>query len=131
MRQGYCKHFNGIQHDKCGAGLNMRDVTGGDPFGWAKRMPCIASNACNIECKSYSEPTEQELKDYNDFVEKRIAEIEVVSPLLKLMKKRNPRGGSGTTDCPICKNNLHYSISPSNNHIHAKCETDGCIYIME
>lgn len=43
------------------------------------------------------------------------------------------RGGKiGSFDCPICnKGKLHYTISGYNGHIHARCETSGCVSFME
>jgi len=39
---------------------------------------------------------------------------------------------SGVIDCPVCKkeNSLNFAVS-SNGHIHAKCDTDGCVRWME
>ena len=37
-----CRHFNGIQHDTCGAGVRYRDLTGYVPGGIAERsLPCL------------------------------------------------------------------------------------------
>lgn len=33
----------------------------------------------------------------------------------------------GHIKCPKCGGRLDYSISGYNNHIHGKCETDGCL----
>lgn len=38
---------------------------------------------------------------------------------------------SGVLSCPVCeKGNLHYSRA-SNGHVHARCETPGCVCWME
>lgn len=38
---------------------------------------------------------------------------------------------SGEMPCPLCKKTLRFSIAPSNGHMAAKCETEGCIHAME
>lgn len=38
---------------------------------------------------------------------------------------------SGTMPCPLCQKELRFSISPSNGHMAAKCETPKCINAME
>lgn len=40
-------------------------------------------------------------------------------------------GESKELECPKCKNKLYLSRSGYNGHIFAKCETDGCIWIMQ
>lgn len=131
MRKGSCKHFTGIQCEECEAGLNMREVTGGDRFGWAKRMPCFSRNKSEITCKSYAEPTDKELQDKEDEWGKVIEKLTIVMPLVNDLKAKNPNGGSGVDKCPVCGSKFRYAISPHNNHMHAKCDTEGCIKFME
>ncbi len=38
---------------------------------------------------------------------------------------------SGTMPCPMCQQPLRFSVSPSNNHFHARCKTENCIRISE
>lgn len=38
---------------------------------------------------------------------------------------------AGTMPCPLCQKTLHYSVSPSNGHLHARCETEDCVTAME
>jgi hypothetical protein len=36
--------------------------------------------------------------------------------------------GEGTMQCPICRTGkLHYLRSSHNGHVHARCETEGCV----
>ena len=39
---------------------------------------------------------------------------------------------SGVINCPVCnvENSLNFAIS-SNGHIHARCDTKGCVIWME
>lgn len=38
---------------------------------------------------------------------------------------------SGTMACPLCQQELRFSIAPSNGHIWAKCSTPRCISAVE
>lgn len=39
-------------------------------------------------------------------------------------------GTAGETECPVCKGTLVWRMA-SNKHIHARCETVGCVAWME
>jgi hypothetical protein len=37
-----------------------------------------------------------------------------------------------TIPCPVCRTGkIAYSISSRNGHIHAKCDTAGCVFFMQ
>lgn len=38
---------------------------------------------------------------------------------------------SGTMECPLCQQDLKFSIAPTNQHCRAKCSTEKCINIVE
>lgn len=57
--QTKCKHFNGIQHAACKAGINYRAMIGGPNFGWAKHLPCL-SDPKAVVCGAREFPTPQE-----------------------------------------------------------------------
>lgn len=40
-------------------------------------------------------------------------------------------GNSGTMSCPLCQKTVRYSVSPTNGHCSAKCETADCLSAME
>lgn len=40
MHEGDCVHFNGIQHDKCDAGVNYRKLAN-DVVGFGAHLPCL------------------------------------------------------------------------------------------
>ena len=39
--------------------------------------------------------------------------------------------GSGTVECPTCKGRLAWARDGSNGHLHAECETEGCLRLMQ
>ncbi len=38
---------------------------------------------------------------------------------------------SGVTQCPLCCNQVRFSVAASNGHCSARCETDHCINFQE
>ena len=38
---------------------------------------------------------------------------------------------SGTVECPTCKGRLAWARDSSNGHLHAQCDTDGCLRVMQ
>lgn len=126
-----CKHFRGIQHDTCLAGVDWREVTGGDPIGIATRMPCLVHNDTTATCEKIEFPTkeeiEQEEREWNKVVDRMV----IASPVITAWKRAHPNGGTGTTECPICHGTLHLSMAAYNGHTHGKCETKDCLNWME
>jgi len=41
------------------------------------------------------------------------------------------RGVAATITCPCCHGRLVYSIARGNGHIHARCQTPGCVEFMQ
>ncbi|MCJ2094075.1 hypothetical protein MKK67_16470 [Methylobacterium sp. J-072] len=39
--------------------------------------------------------------------------------------------GSGAVECPDCKGRLAWARDSSNGHLHAQCETPGCLKLMQ
>lgn len=118
MRLGVCKHFNGILEKTCRMGIEYPDVDD-RPF---KTWPCNQISGGN--CPKADFPTKEEVQREDDEIETYI------SRALKIARQIPP-GPSGTLDCQICGKKIQWSRSPRNNHLHAKCETDGCFQIMQ
>ena len=131
MKKGTCKHFNGIQNDLCLAGLNMREVTGGDRAGWVKRAPCNIFHETYITCERFAEPTQAELDAEKAEWDKVLKRITTVMPVVNEWRNKEPIGKQEIIECPACQGKLHLSQSDYNGHIHGKCETEGCVSWME
>jgi len=134
MRTGTCKYFNGItpRNELCGGGLNIRAVTGGDGFGWARRMPCMKNNEGDITCELYTEPTNEEIEKEESEMKEAMDRMLKAMPFISELKQEfDGVGGSGTHPCPVCNNTLHFTVSACNNHVHGCCETDDCLKWME
>lgn len=126
-----CKHFRGISNgDKCAVGVEYLDFKG-------KGLPCFEREGlkCSCTCDKREFPTEEELdererqsKQYSiDIGKARAAIVEAIGD----RKKQSLRG---RIDCPVCGNSdcLSFSYAGSyNGHIHASCQTTGCVRWME
>lgn len=62
MRPGTCKHFRGIQHERCDANLIMRDMRSPDG-AWPCLQPLRASQE-RPTCPLYQEPTREEIAQH-------------------------------------------------------------------
>lgn len=134
MKKEVCIHFNGVLNaevELCGGGVNYRELVGGEDLGWVIRTPCFKSHETNIKCSLYTEPTDEQLKEYEDSWNKALDRIEIAISLLTILKEENPEGGSGIQKCPCCSKKLHWSISSVNNHGRLVCESENCINMIE
>lgn len=131
MNNGKCKHFNGIQNKECKAGLNIREVVGGDNVGWLRRAPCLRSNGCTEKCSQYAELTPEERAAKDAEFEIMIERMRLTLPIIKKAKKELPDGGSCELTCPVCSGIVHIAVAKCNLHTHGICETEGCLRWME
>lgn len=128
-----CKHFTGVQHDVCGVGVTytaVRAKTGGG-------LPCFRNfEMTGGECPRVEYPTREE-------AEKEAAEEEAVFARhmqahraahddAKAKRFGKGQGGADSVECPVCKTGrIYYRVAGYNGHMHARCETDGCVAWME
>jgi len=131
IKNGVCKHFRGVQHELCIAGINWRKVTGGDSFGIATRMPCFKKNNSPAKCSHYVEPTQQEIDREEIEFKKLICRMEKAAPIISNWREKLPIGKSEIIKCPVCGGKLHLSQAACNGHIHGRCETKDCLQWME
>jgi hypothetical protein len=146
-----CRHYtNGadvVNDKKCAKGVCYLSVTAkpGEP-GSAYRIPChtptgerelkIRQEGSVGTCEHFSALTEEEIaqqeKESKESFERAIKRMELTAPLITAVKKKY-RGRSirGIRTCPVCQGKLHISHSAYNGHVHARCETDGCVAFME
>lgn len=132
----WCKHYRGM-HEKteCEAGIKFSDLVGRGTPGWFEKCPCFGPGGEACEKSEY--PTDEELKAAEEAMNRRFENIgkaraAIVSHLGGPWKKGTP-GGSGIIDCQVCgeEESLRFSRAGHNGHIHAGCETDGCVRWME
>lgn len=79
MRKDACKHFIGIQHAKCAAGVEMKSVECNEP-GFT-RIPCVPSFMVRLQraptssCAQYQEPTAEEIAAFEKLLDDRLAKM--------------------------------------------------------
>jgi hypothetical protein len=101
---GQCKHFRGIQHDTCEAGVPTASVKGDNPAG----LPFRVTWACmkegqHIPCALREMPTAEEIAADRAETERTLAAMERGDcPTCggKLLRKDHPRGFVAW--CPKC-----------------------------
>ncbi len=151
-----CRHFNGLQHDKCEAGVCYKALqeTG--------QLPCLPWH-CDTgkpaaKCDKYGTYTAEETAEQERQIERSInGTITARKAIVAELARRHAAGdkaavskphhdpdfsgtgcqsayvaGSGTIPCPVCKTGtLRYSRAACNGHVHAACSTTGCVRWME
>lgn len=154
-----CRHFNGVQHDKCEAGVCYKTLQGA---GYQRLLPCMPWH-CDTgkpvaSCDKYAVFTVEEIAEQERQIEKSINETIVArQAIVAELDRRHAAGdktviakphhdddfaatgcrsayvaGGGTMPCPVCNTGtLRYSRAACNGHIHAACSTTGCVRWME
>lgn len=136
MRQTiFCKHFRSMsEHETCEAGVAYESLKG-IPFG---SRPCFCRRGVVVGgCDLAQFPTAEEIAAQDAEMNKRFeligkARTAIVAHLGGPWK-RGTAGATGTIDCPACgaADSLRFSRAGYNGHIHAACNTEGCVRWME
>lgn len=139
-----CRHFNGLQHGSCDAGVCYGTLQAGGFL-----LPCLPwthkAGKPVAQCKSYEVRTPDELEREQRELERLFDGLTVArQAIIADLDNRHSRGdntvvqranyvaGAGAIPCPACKaGTLKYSRAPYNGHIHAVCSTTGCVQWME
>lgn len=146
MKAGVCIHYNGainpMSDGTCEAGVNYRQLVGGDVVGWVSRLPCVPMEPRGgekVSCSQCRTPTAEEIAQH---------EAETAAHINKLMvaytgnvrawrnankwDRRNPKGATGKVPCQACgTGEIHLSMAAYNGHVHGACTTQGCVSWME
>lgn len=131
-----CLHFVGLK-DECKAGINVRDLVGGETFGWAMRTPCLTTHGkCTVVCEKRQLPTREEAEAEVNRADVALARTLTAIAAAHADAKERGYGvgssGRGSFPCPVeCGGTLSYTVASVNGHIHGRCSTDGCVWWME
>jgi hypothetical protein len=133
-----CIHFTGTQHATCEAGVNYNDVRKDSEDGKTRSIPCLLKyNHCGATCEKFELPTAEQVAADEAEAQKRFdatmtARKAIVAYLGGAWKK-GMNSARGIIDCPVCgkAQSLHFSRAGYNGHVHASCETKGCVSWME
>ena len=129
MRENGCRYFRSpIHHESCHAGINYLQLAGGERFGYLARIPCSGAVKPEdaVKCAMIDRYTDEEEKAIYDEIQKRSELTMKAYAEIRAAKKQ-----SGFIECPKCNGKLFYAVAQSNKHVHAKCETEGCLQWME
>jgi hypothetical protein len=137
IRQGQsdCRHFNGIQNKCCEAGVNYDQLTGDTlvlpckkNFVSLKRDPALCDKFQTMTLEEATKEADERIGRMNRTMGAVASAHEDATK--KGLKKGH--GGVSSMRCPTdCGGTLHYSVASVNGHMHAKCETSGCVQWME
>lgn len=137
FEMNYCQHYGrGKGADMvCKAGMDLkamqRVATGPKGIKWG---PCIEGHTLPDPiaiCAHWIRRTREQGEKRADAHIEAISKMTVVMPVVDEWRAKLPIGKAEVIECPECKGRLHLSQSAYNGHIHAKCETVGCVSWME
>ena len=127
-RLNKCRHFNGVQHRACLAGVVYKDVEGFPCFFGKGRDTCASRERwTEEEARAQEEETQRQIKLF-------IERMSVVRPaIVKHIGRRKKQFVKDKLECPICKTGtVAYTYAGHyNGHIHAACSTEDCVSWME
>lgn len=125
----HCFHFNGVQNEKCRAGVRYQDVST-VPEWKVTTVPCW-SLCAEAKCEHLSLWTPERIAERDEECRKSFERV-VVARTAIVAHTGGKRGVTGAIDCPVCgSGKLRFSVASYNGHIHAACTTDGCARWME
>ena len=128
MKPTTCKHFTGIQHGACKAGIDYDAVRNdGIMTSFRFRLPCLNPA---LPCVSRVLPTAEEVAEDERRWKDAIAHTGTARAAI-VARHGKARRLTASMPCPVCKaGTLSYSIA-GNGHIHAACSTPTCVRWME
>jgi hypothetical protein len=146
MKADTCRYYTGAINPRgngcCDAGVNYRELVGGDSFGWVRRLPCskvLRDDATAVTCAKFQLPTPEEVAESERKSAESIRKFMVaysgkVREWREANKwdRKNPKGATGKVPCEVCTTGeIHLSMSEYNGHVWGKCSTEGCVSWME
>jgi hypothetical protein len=134
-KMNVCAHFNGIQHDACDAGVSYSAVREAGTESTPFRFACFRDESNGLTCEKAHFPMREEAeaeKRADDAAFARHAQAHrAAHDDAKAKGYGRGHGGNSSLICPLCQGTLRYSVAAYNGHMHARCETTGCVSWME
>lgn len=135
MAKAWCKHYRGMHRkDTCEAGVRFDSLPHVGTRLFHGTCPCFGPRG---GCDKAEYPTAEEMAAEDAEIAKRFEAMgkarEAIVNSLGGPWKRGTPGAKGAIDCPVCgeKQSLRFLRSGYNGHIHAQCNTQGCVSWME
>lgn len=130
-----CVHYRSpSDSDTCQAGVRYDDVRDDTvKNGW--RLPCFCNSTAR-PCPKCEFPTPEqvaaEVAAIEASFERSNSAMHAAHADAKHRGFGKGRGGAASIVCPACgTGTLHYSVAGYNGHMHASCDTPGCVAWME
>lgn len=140
-----CVHFRSMaDNDTCKMGVHWDSVKVESPFRYRyrgsrhvytqeKAVPCYKTwdphGVCKCEHQRF--PTAEDIAERKKYLATRFEMIDLAFNAIS-KATGGARGVSGHVDCPCCEGGkLAYSVSGYNGHVHASCNTPGCVRFMQ
>ena len=132
-----CKHYRAMaEHKTCGSGVDYAGLGPASistlPCFWRRRDSATPPTLCHLaEYPTEDEIAAEDAEHAAAFARVTKARAAIVNHLGGPWKK-GVVGAGGSIDCPSCNGGiLHFMRSGYNGHIHARCNTAGCVNWME
>lgn len=127
-----CRHFTGVQNEKCRAGLAY-------PQGnMAQAIPCLPNLARDrelLQCPKFEVMNREEAEVIADAQLGAMAVTTAARKAAKADAKEKGlgrgKGGAGSLPCPKCPGRIRYTVASLNGHMWGCCTTKGCVSWME
>lgn len=135
---GRCVHFNGTMNRRCRAGMVYDEVDRNRRVPYRAALPCHTPDVFahhysgpQCHCPHVRFPTAEEVRmkeqEHERHMAKMVLALGIVAPL---RKEHAGKYWVGEVVCPVCGGVLHVRHH-GNGHVHARCETKGCVAWME
>lgn len=138
FEMNYCQHYTrGEGADMvCAAGCDIAQIKRvqtkpSDTMFWG---PCIEGHLLDDPrkyCLHWIRRTREQAEKVADAHEKSMAIFTKALPVISAWKNKPPKGKAEIITCPVCSAKLHLSQASYNGHVHARCETEGCVSFLE
>ncbi len=72
-KKGVCKYYKGLifSNGICTNGINVRELVGGNFFGWLSRTPCKKAHGSEVSpCDKYVEPSGKDIAEHKILMKK-------------------------------------------------------------
>lgn len=137
MMKGYCVHFSGTIRDTCDKGYNYLQVAREqtqEGIDISERMPCAARN--EVSCPDYLEPTQEDIdRDELEILNLLDRFSATRKAIVQYIEKKDKKAVDFTANIPCLYCNagtIQFSYAGNyNGHIHARCNTPGCVQWTE
>jgi hypothetical protein len=136
FEMNYCQHYTrGKGADMvCKAGMDRKATQIVPTDKGIKWGPCIGGHTLkdvHQHCPHWIRRTREMGEKRADAHARAINQLMIAQPFISKWRDKEPFGKAETVECPVCKGKLHLSQAAYNGHVHAHCETQGCVSFME